>query len=406
MRVLIISHNYPHQDDPACGIFAVRQFLEMGKLGCRSTVLVPGAYAPDFVSRLERYKLFRPRRLIQYDGLESIPFRFLRPPGRYFLLWDGFSAFHTIKKRIHEIHMKDPFDIIYARGFWLEADIGIRLSKFLNLPVVGVAMGSDVNVTPTLGRSFNRHFINIANRLNATMSTGYGPAKKIDAVSGRKTLVMGGVVDIEEFAPVADRNAPRRELNLAEDRFIILFAGHVIRSKGIYELVNAFNILSRNYPDSILVICGRGEDSKNVRQNMNMSGLSDKIKFVGNINPSQMHKWMQASDLFVLPSYFEGMPNSVMEAMACGLPVITTAVGGLPDAVGDCEGVILVQPRQVDELCEAVLKVINDKELRHQMGVASRKRAEAMFNIKKNTDTVVKCMRQTIDEYRTGTGRL
>lgn len=78
--------------------------------------------------------------------------------------------------------------------------------------------------------------------------------------------------------------------------------------------------------------------------------LEHVIRIVGEVHPDQMHKWMKASDLFVLATHTEGLPNVVMEAMACGLPVIATTVGGLLEAVGDCEGAILVPPKNIEAL--------------------------------------------------------
>jgi len=97
-----------------------------------------------------------------------------------------------------------------------------------------------------------------------------------------------------------------------------------------------------------------------------------------------MHLWMQAADVFVLPSYMEGMPNVVMEAMACGLPVIATAVGGLPEAIGDDEGAMLIEPRKVKPLVDAMLKVCSDKTLQFKMSLAVRQTAEDKFGLKNN----------------------
>jgi glycosyltransferase involved in cell wall biosynthesis len=80
------------------------------------------------------------------------------------------------------------------------------------------------------------------------------------------------------------------------------------------------------------------------------TNLEHVIRIVGELHPDRMHKWMKASDLFVLATHTEGMPNIVMEAMACGLPVVTIAVGSLPEAVVNGETGILVDARNVDQL--------------------------------------------------------
>lgn len=397
MNVLAISSNYPHESDPACGVFAARQFVEMHKLGADVTVLVPHPYVPSFMTHFERYKPYRSRKLISYDGIKSHIFRFFRFPGRWMLKWDGMSAFEFSKSLIRRLHKKNPFDIIYARGFWLESDIAIRSSKLLGIPAVGVGIGTDVNVRPKFGASFHKYFVDIANRLDCTMATGRGVADQIDAVSDKKTTVIGGLVDLHEFSPPINKKAVRKQLGLLSDAFILLFTGHIIKSKGIYELIDAFREVNNVYPEVILKICGTGAETGALRQHINNCGISHSVELVGNVDPGDMHKWMQASDIFVLPSYREGMPNVVMEAMACGLPVVTTAVGGLPAAIGDCQGAVLVQPENTDQLKNALLRIISDVSFQKEMSVASRKRAEGKFNINRNTQIVINQLRKTVN---------
>ena len=159
MNVLAISSNYPHENDSTCGVFAARQFAEMHKLGADLTVLVPHAYAPRFIACFERYKAFRCWKLIRRDGINAIIFRFLRFPGQWMLKWDGQSAFWSAKSLVSKMHNDKPFDIIYARGFWFEADIAVRLSKLFDIPAVGVGIGTDVNVRPTHSASFHKRFV-------------------------------------------------------------------------------------------------------------------------------------------------------------------------------------------------------------------------------------------------------
>jgi glycosyltransferase involved in cell wall biosynthesis len=129
-------------------------------------------------------------------------------------------------------------------------------------------------------------------------------------------------------------------------------------------------------------------------------GMEHTVRMAGEVEPEQMKKWMWASDLFVLASHTEGMPNVVMEAMACSLPVVATAVGGLPEAVGDCDGAILVPPKNVDELEKAIMKVISNKQLREQMQIAARKRAKERFGGKRNACLILNYLQKIVEEQK------
>lgn len=399
--MLAISSNFPHEEDPACGIFAARQFAGLKKEGADITVIVPYPYAPYFINRFERYRLFRRRKLISFDGINTVEARLFHLPFKRAILYHGVCCYLFIRNKIRRLYQQNAFDVIYARGFWLEADLGLRLGALLNLPVVGVGIGSDVNVRPNLGEKYFEYFERIAVNLDAVMATGGGVAEKISGVRGGEVTVMGGVVDIQTFHPVADKNPIRDKLGLPQDKVIFLFAGHIIKTKGIYELVEAFQHVVNQYPLCELYFCGYGSDFNALKKTVNESSMRDHIKIVGNVEPSLMPLWMQASDVFVLPSYCEGMPNVVMEAMACGLPVVATSVGGLPQIIGGNDGVILIDPQNITvELKKAFINLVENQRLRKKMGTAAREKAKKAFGIEENSRKVFNCLEKTIESRR------
>jgi teichuronic acid biosynthesis glycosyltransferase TuaC len=394
MRVLGISNNMPHEDDPVCGIFAARQFLELKRQGADVTVLCVNAFLPRMISRNPRYRYFRRRRLLPLAGIAQVMVHFLRPPGKYALLLDAMIARRCAQGHIVRLHRKAPFSVIYGRGLWLPSEIGLRMGRSLGIPVVGMGTGSDVNVCPNHGPLFHKRFAWIARNLDRTLATGKSLADRIESVTGRECKVIGGLVDLDVFKPLKDKQLIRQGLGLPSDALVLLFAGHVIESKGVFELLQAFREVAARDSCARLVLCGDGEHWGRFKNQLAESGLAERVLLPGCIPPAVMPPWMQASDLFVLPSHREGMPNAVMEAMACGLPVITTRVGGLPDALSDTEGAILVEPHDAKGLAQAMGKLLLDQGLRQRMAAAAREKAERSFGITPNVAVLLQCLHE------------
>lgn len=400
MRILAISHLFPHIESPNCGIFVARQFAGMAKLGADITIFVPTVWCPKVLRYFNRWKNYDHKRpLCEHEGLYTITAPYLRPPGGWFYRWAGLSAFCSLRRKASEMHQSKPFDVILGRCFFPDGDAAIRLSRVLKIPVVGLGIGSEVNETPDWSKSLYKHFVRTAKAFDATMACGQGVADRIDSVTGKNTLAVYGVVDLDQFTPVTDNSSVRKELGMPLGKLVALYAGNLVKTKGVYEMIEAFARIERRAPKVVLKICGSGQQEDGMRRMIKEKNLDHIIEIVGMVEPKQMHKWMQASDLFVLPSYMEGMPNAVMEAMACGLPVVSTSVGGLPEAVGDCQGAILVPPRNVEEFGKAVFKVLRDDELRVRMGVASRVRAEERFGVTRTCQRMLAYLAATVENW-------
>ncbi|MFC1783629.1 glycosyltransferase [Planctomycetota bacterium] len=300
---------------------------------------------------------------------------------------------------IKKLREKKPFDLVFGRGFRTESDLAIRLGKRFGIPAAGVGIGSDVNIITGYGKRFHEHFIRVATELDVAMATGEGVAEKISKVTGRTVPVIGGLVDLNKFSPAADKYSLKKQLGLDTDKMIILFAGHLKATKGVFELIDAFVKVRKHFKNVILNICGDGAEYGRLKEIVKTRELNKCIYLRGNILPSEMHKWMQVSDIFVLPSYNEGMPNVVMEAMACGVTVLATIVGGLPAAVGDSKGAILIEPRRSDQLAATLLRLLSNSDQLKATGRYARETAEAKFCIKQNTARFIEILRHTIANY-------
>lgn len=159
----------------------------------------------------------------------------------------------------------------------------------------------------------------------------------------------------------------------------VLFMGRLGQRKGVYDIIEAAkHIKNHNVKISLY-----GDGNLNEFENLvKYSGLQDKVKIGGWISGFEKDKIFMNSDIFILPSYSEGLPVSVLEAISAGLPVVSTPVGGIPEAVKDGVNGFMIQAGDYKTLAEKIDMLAEDKDLRENMGKQSRQKAKEKFDIK------------------------
>jgi len=157
---------------------------------------------------------------------------------------------------------------------------------------------------------------------------------------------------------VRDRAEARRQLSLDADAEIVLYIGRMDLRKGLRELVEASAKLHSAHPNLHVYMVGEGPDRPQITQAIESAGATGYIHTLPPCPPDDVAVWMAASDLVTLPSYMEGCPNVVLEALACGRPVVATRVGGIPEIMSDACG-RLVPPRDATALAEALATVLS-----------------------------------------------
>src|SRR5713226_7502685 len=169
---------------------------------------------------------------------------------------------------------------------------------------------------------------------------------------------------------------------LAPEETVFGFAARVEQGKGPLALMDALVKVNQEGPLAVARIAGIGPQLLEVKARARELALGDACEFVGHYSePLGRTAFMNSLDVFVLPSLAEGTPNSIVEAMAHGIPVIASEVGGIPDMIGDDAGIRVV-PGDSAALAEAMLRLANDPELRRQMGAAAQERYQKLFSPK------------------------
>jgi glycosyltransferase involved in cell wall biosynthesis len=166
----------------------------------------------------------------------------------------------------------------------------------------------------------------------------------------------------EEFNPRINRVPLRSELGYSDDDFVVFYAGRLNVEKGVQDLIMAAKKI--NDLDLKVLIAGGGKYRKKLEA-MSRS-LRNRVRFVGKVNYHEMPRYYAASDLFVLPTYWEIQPLACLEAMACGTPVVATNVGGVPEIVTDGFNGALVPSRRPEAIAEKIKQLKNDEDLRRR----------------------------------------
>jgi glycosyltransferase involved in cell wall biosynthesis len=153
----------------------------------------------------------------------------------------------------------------------------------------------------------------------------------------------------------------------------VLFVGRLIEAKGIFDLVEAFpSVLERT--ECELVMVGEGDKEGELRKRIDRLGLENQVTIAGYLSGCELRDQYRAASLFVLPSWSEGFPTVLAEAMDAGLPIVTTKIRGAADHLIAGENALFVEPRDVKGLATAMTKLLRDDDLRARMASANRKR--------------------------------
>ena len=246
-------------------------------------------------------------------------------------------------------------DVVLATWAYPDACASVLMARWLGKPCVVKVHGSDLNVFARLrgARAIIRRILPKAEGIISVSHALTTILRDHDVPAERVHFVPNGV-DATLFQP-RNKQAARAELGVPLDQRLALYVGRLEEPKGIGELMTAFDDLGAQGPAFALALLGKGPWEGRVRAWAAAHG--DRVRVLGERPLTDVATWLAACDLLVLPSWREGTPNVVLEALASGRPVVATGVGGVPDVVRPAAGVI-VPPRDAGRLATALAAVL------------------------------------------------
>lgn len=253
------------------------------------------------------------------------------------------------------------FSLIHAH-FLEKGFVGASLKSLCGKPLVVTAHGGDVYDLPFRNSWYKILARYVLSEADQVITVSQFNAKKLLSlgVSSNKLHVIPNGYDEKLFNPVPLYEA-RKKLCLPFSKKVLLSVGGLVDMKGHTCLVDAMRIVLKKRNDVILVIVGSGPLKEKLHKKAKKLGLNGKILFVGRKKHDEIPMWINASDLFVLPSLSEGFPTVIPEAMACGKPVIGTCVGGVPEAITSDDVGVLVNPKDPEALAQVILEALDRK---------------------------------------------
>ena len=317
-------------------------------------------------------------------------------------------------------HLIEPFfsnidlDIAHSHVSNLPAPIGGAIcAKRKAIPFIITHHGDWIGGHGTSGRRIGVFLYNhfLCNWLfsqsdkNIALSKSHLTGSRVLKKYRNKTIIIPNGVNIQDFRTSQSQDECRDILGLPLDKRIILFLGSLTPRKGPEILLSAMKSVQREHPDAHLVLSGNGYLEENLIETTIKSRLAECVLFTGYIPENLKSLYYRAADIFVLPSFSEAFPLTLLEAGASGLPIVATDVGGISDILHDGINGFMVKTGDPEDLTEKILTLLGDDKLRERLGKKGQMLAEqySWESVAEETEKLyldlIKCRNGEIEEY-------
>lgn len=330
-KLLVISNMYPTAEHLSYGIFVKNQVEQLEKDNIDILLAVNDNPATGKVNVLKKYARW---------ALQTI----------------------QMAKR----HKKE-LSITHSHYVFPSGLLSYMLKKRYGIPYIVTAHGGDINKMAKKSERIRQYTEKILQNADYVIAVGEELAQTIEVdfhIPKDKITVMSMGIDRAVFTKPNDRKSVATSLKMDPQKMNFLFVGNIIQEKGVEELIGAFNELTNIYPEKASLYCiGSTKDTNFVDKVKLIAKGNEHIHFIEPMQQQQLAQYFQAADVFVLPSYIEGLGLVALEAMACGTPVLASDVGGLHYMLKNGAGVV-VPPKDQQALLAELQKAVEKSSLK------------------------------------------
>jgi glycosyltransferase involved in cell wall biosynthesis len=345
--ILLLTSEYPNREEPVRSVFNREIAINLKKYA-EVKVVAPVIWLPRFLGH-------KNNRIPAYENIDGIDvyhprYLFFPKVGRFL---HGLLYYVSIRSQFEK--MKYKFDFIYSIWAYPDGFAAVLLAKYYKRSVAINVIGCDINLYTRY--PFRRMMIKYAlKNCDRVFSVSEDLREKVVNLGVRpeKVQTVHNGVDKGKFFPMATDEC-RKRLSLATDKKIVTFIGRLSEEKGIESLTGVMEQLGKQRGDEVIfIVIGSGPLKEYIKKKADGFKRRPEVLMPGSVGHKDIPLWINASTIICVPSLREGCPNVVLEALACGKPVVASNVGGIPEIINSPQLGFLVPPNNVDELIKAL----------------------------------------------------
>jgi glycosyltransferase involved in cell wall biosynthesis len=409
MKVLAVAPNYPYPGHPFSGIFNEKSVYALSKLCDRVQVFSPRPYVPPLLcSLVPRWKAYA--GVPEYENRDGISvYRPITPvvPLVAQAFWSDQCVFLWSRRTARQIHQRIRFDAIISFDLVSAGGLAWRMGRDLDIPASGWATGSDVRVPMFSAQA--RAVIRALKNLDFVFYQSLELLEKAAALlevppatlpRDRHLVLPRGIPEPPVLPRTDIRRRVRAEWCIKSDQVVVLYLGRISRQKGILELLEAIRLAVSLDTRIRCVLVGSKpgfDDTTLVERKLDsIPWLRERVLLVPEYRPESVWECFCAADIFAFPSYREGMPNSLLEAMAMGVPAIAFAIPPLLELEAGTGGVALVSPFDCRQFADTIVRLVACPEERSQIATRGKSLVMDRFMVRKNMEEVLRRLSELV----------
>jgi len=346
LKVLFVSSLYPSPENPWAGMFHTPTFARL-RDRCDIRII-----------RAQMTPVYRaaPPPTASEPGVTTVAASYIPKCG----VLNGWLFARSLRETFFRLLDQEAADIVFTTWMYPDAYGVMLLCRERRIPYVCDAVGSDVNrfLEYPVRR---RQVLTVAHQAKAIVARSSALKEKLvqAGIEPAKVTLLYNGVDHATFKPL-DRAACRAKLGISQQEKWILFLGGFVPVKNLTTLLQAMRRLTSSPGQSVrLFLGGYGHLKDQLRQEAESLGISAAVRFsVEPVPRAEVPTWINAADVVCLPSLNEGIPNIILETMACGVPSVASRVGGIPEVLPESAGILVNNPTDANELANALTRAL------------------------------------------------